>query len=578
MKKYLLGTVAFMVLVGAGGASAADMPLKAPPPPPVVWSWAGWYVGAFTGGAWGNTHFSDPFGPSIYGDNVSTPGALFGGEIGFNWQAPGSPWVFGVEADATAFASWPGGTNTCLAFSGIYISLNCRVRPDATATFTGRIGHTFGPQGHTLLYVKGGLAWADDHIDIAVGTPAFFGGTVLPGTATSATLSKFGGTVGAGVEEALTPAWSVKLEYNYLGFGSSNVATPASFLTTGVPVPGTTSRVTQNLQEVTLGLNYHIGQPIGAVWPASGSSSGMTFKAPPAPAWAPGWEVEVGGRYWYSYGKFQKDLGCGNCTSGASANILNSRLTYRTTANSGEAFGRIDTPSKIFVKGFVGAGSNSSGHMNDEDWNLLPGAVGYSNTITNPVKGPISYGTADVGFAFLSGPTYKVGPFVGYNYFKDNKSGYGCVQIANPASDCVPSIPSSTLVITENDTWNSLRVGSNAEFMPFSNVKLTGDVAWLPYVSFSGTDNHVLRSLISPEHGHGQGVQLETIISYYITPAFSVGVGGRYWAMWTNNNAYTNFGGAPCPCQALPSKTERDGVFVQAAYKFGTPAAVTAGN
>jgi opacity protein-like surface antigen len=32
MKKYLLGTVAFMVLVGAGDASAADMPVKAPPP------------------------------------------------------------------------------------------------------------------------------------------------------------------------------------------------------------------------------------------------------------------------------------------------------------------------------------------------------------------------------------------------------------------------------------------------------------------------------------------------------------------------------------------------------------------
>jgi hypothetical protein len=32
--------------------------------------------------------------------------------------------------------------------------------------------------------------------------------------------------VGAGVEYALTPGWSLMLEYDYLGFGTSNVATP----------------------------------------------------------------------------------------------------------------------------------------------------------------------------------------------------------------------------------------------------------------------------------------------------------------------------------------------------------------
>ncbi|MGE0035221.1 MAG: hypothetical protein AB7S93_06265 [Xanthobacteraceae bacterium] len=61
----------------------------------------------------------------------------------------------------------------------------------------------------------------------------------------------------------------------------------------------------------------------------------------------------------------------------------------------------------------------------------------------------------------------------------------------------------------------------------------------------------------SPETGKGRGVQLEAVVSYDITPAFSVGVGGRYWAMWTDDSAYVNIFGTPCPCQTLPSKTER---------------------
>ena len=61
-------------------------------------------------------------------------------------------------------------------------------------------------------------------------------------------------------------------------------------------------------------------------------------------------------------------------------------------------------------------------------------------------------------------------------------------------------------------------------------------------------------------------MQLESILSYLITDQFSVGVGGRYWAMWTTKNAITDFAGAPC-CQTLPAKTDRYGVFVQVDYR-----------
>ena len=159
--------------------------------------------------------------------------------------------------------------------------------------------------------------------------------------------------------------------------------------------------------------------------------------------------------------------------------------------------------------------------------------------------------------------------FVGYNYYRENKSAYGCTQIANPLSDCVPAIPSSVLSITEDDTWQSLRVGVNGDIMITDQLKLGADVAYLPYVEFNGTDDHLQRipPFISPESGTGIGVQLESILSYLITDQLSVGVGGRYWAMWTTKNAITEFAGAPCPCPTQPAKTERYGVFVQVDYR-----------
>jgi hypothetical protein len=118
-----------------------------------------------------------------------------------------------------------------------------------------------------------------------------------------------------------------------------------------------------------------------------------------------------------------------------------------------------------------------------------------------------------------------------------------------------------------------LQVGAqqsvNGEVMIADWLKLGADVAYLPYVKFNGTDDHLQRSLIIAEWGTGRGLQLESILSYMITDQFSVGVGGRYWAMWTTKNAIADFAGAPlCPCQTQPAKTERYGVFLQAAYKF----------
>jgi opacity protein-like surface antigen len=563
MKSVSLAFVA--VLLGSNFAGAADMPDMVPPPMPIApWSWTGLYIGGHVGGGFGRSQFSDPAGPAIYGGSVRSPMGLGGGQVGYNFQVPNSNFLVGIEADASLSSA--DGTATCLASSGFFISANCRVRQDSTGSLTGRAGWVTGAQGRTLIYAKGGAAWLQERVDITTNA-------LLPAMATSFDGVRWGWTVGAGVEKALTPAWSFRLEYDYANFGALSAATPASYFQIFPPfnayvaTPGGTSQVSQNLQTVKLGLNYRIGVDGDARWQPAASD--YNLRGATDTGVVPGVEVEIGGRTWYSSGRFQKDLGRTSVQS--LQNVLVSRLTYDTTAASGELFGRLDTPYNVYLKGFIGGGKLLSGKMNDEDWVIAGATVPYSNTLSDPVTGNIGYATLDVGYSLFRGASANVGAFVGWNYFREDKSAYGCVQIANSNAGCVPSIPSSTLGITENTKWNSLRVGANGVVKLVDGLTLTAEAAYLPAAWFTGTDNHLLRTdvadTVSPESGTGHGMQLEAILSYAIGKSFSVGAGGRYWAMWANG-ATTNIFGTPCPCQTLPVRTERYGGFLQASYKF----------
>jgi len=485
------------LLLGSFATRAADMP-NVVAAPGIVWSWTGLYIGGHVGGGLGTSRFSDPAGPSIYGGNVRTPAILGGGLIGHNWQIPNSNWVVGVETDANVLNA--DGTATCLASSGFFISANCRVRQDASGSLTGRVGLATGARGHTLVYAKGGAVWLHERTDITTNA-------LLPLQSTGFDGLRWGWTVGAGLEKALTPAWSIKLEYDYANFGGVSVGTPASFLqvlpplNAYLPTAGGTTSVSQNIQTVKMGLNLKLGEDLRAQWEPSASD--YRLRGTSDAAYVPDAEIEIGGRTWYSSGRFQKDLG--GTVNQAQQGMLVSRLTYDTTSASGELFGRIDTSSNLFLKGFIGGGSHLSGKMHDEDWVIFGATVPYSNTLSDPVNGNLAYATVDVGYSLFHGPSSKVGGFIGYNYFKENKAAYGCVQIANQNSDCDPSIPNSTLVITEDNRWDSFRLGMNGVVTLVDRLTLTADAAYLPYVAFQGTDNHVLRtnfpSTVSPETG-----------------------------------------------------------------------------
>src|SRR5215468_9228163 len=113
MKKFILGTAALSAVGLVNVASAADLPVKAPPIVPVVYNWTGCSIGA--DGECTRGRFNEsvdtkagsflipaigliPFAAChVELDHVTDCSGAFGGKIGSRWENA-DQWVVGAEA------------------------------------------------------------------------------------------------------------------------------------------------------------------------------------------------------------------------------------------------------------------------------------------------------------------------------------------------------------------------------------------------------------------------------------------------------------------------------------------------
>src|SRR4051794_27738139 len=202
MKKLIAVAAGTLALGLSAPASAADMAArpytKAPPMVAAIYDWSGFYIGA--NGGWGSSRNSwDSVAPFLVGPEGShdATGGVAGGQIGYRWQT--GTWVWGLEAQG----DWADlrGSN----ISSIFGDTN-QSKIDAFGLFTGQIGWA---ANNVLFYVKGGAAVTADRFRI-VDTPT---GIVVGNTGDD---TRWGATVGAGLEFGFAPGWSAAVEYDHL--------------------------------------------------------------------------------------------------------------------------------------------------------------------------------------------------------------------------------------------------------------------------------------------------------------------------------------------------------------------------
>lgn len=233
-KNLLLAAVSFVALSAAAPAVAADLaarPYTKAPPAAIaaVYDWSGFYIGINGGG--GSSHATwDLAGFGREGSHDATGGTV-GGQVGYRFQS--GQWVFGVE-----------GQGNWADFSGDNLSavtgFNNRTKIDSFGLITGQVGYAWN---NVLAYVKGGAAVVGSKYDVFNAAGA---------NIDSASATRWGGTVGAGIEVGFAPNWSVGVEYNHIFLDGKDVVFPS----------GAVDRIKQDVDMGLVRLNYKFGGPM----------------------------------------------------------------------------------------------------------------------------------------------------------------------------------------------------------------------------------------------------------------------------------------------------------------------------
>jgi outer membrane immunogenic protein len=256
MKKIFFGVIAAAAM--SSTAFAADLPARTYTKAPAavagpVYDWSGFYIGLNAGG--GSSHNCWDLTANNGVALLPVPregchdvtGGLAGGQIGYRWQSAG--WVFGVEAQGD-WANLKGSSASATAI----IPFNNQTKIDGIGLFTAQVGYA---SSNMLLYVKGGAAVTDNKYSNVFTVNNAFGNAGT--TFNSASDTRWGGTVGAGIEVGFAPNWSVAVEYDHLFMGNPNI----TFAATAIAV-SRADNIRQDVDMATVRVNYRWGGPVVA--------------------------------------------------------------------------------------------------------------------------------------------------------------------------------------------------------------------------------------------------------------------------------------------------------------------------
>jgi outer membrane immunogenic protein len=252
MKPKLLAVAALSLASASAFGADLGVPIRAPLAPP-AFIWTSCYGGGQAGGGFGQKDLNDSAGivspiSGFTSANLNISGYMLGGQIGCDYQFA-SNWVAGIEGAATGGNI---GGSVGVATPGLPgDSATFKETTDLLTSVTARVGYAWN---NWLFYGKGGAAWASDRCS------AF---DVLATYDFEGSETRLGWTAGAGVEWAFSDIWSVRLEYDYYGFGTRSVTVIDNVSGTVGPLD-----IRQNIQIVKVGFNFHpfagwAGMPLG---------------------------------------------------------------------------------------------------------------------------------------------------------------------------------------------------------------------------------------------------------------------------------------------------------------------------
>ncbi|HXZ16087.1 MAG TPA: TonB-dependent receptor [Roseiarcus sp.] len=301
-----------------GPALAGHVASKPAPQPPFTPVWDGFYLGAQVGYGWGlndgSITYATPGGlagqsalgssAAFVGGETTANGDAIGpmGGVHFGYNRQYGQWVTGLEGsvDPTVMnrnlaISVPDLAADPMGTKGIAATATGSIWSQIQASLRARAGYALD---RMLIYGTAGVAFGE-----FASTFQLYGidnTTLAPFYAANEhSALRVGWTVGAGVEFAVNPHWSVRGEYRYTDFGQlGDIPAPTSM--------GAFYTADRHLdqQQVEVGVSYHFNG--GATAPLETAVAGglPSIKGPlSVPSWTPAWSgfyagANVGGTFW----------------------------------------------------------------------------------------------------------------------------------------------------------------------------------------------------------------------------------------------------------------------------------------
>ena len=295
-------------------------------------------------------------------------------------------------------------------------------------------------------------------------------------------------------------------------------------------------------------------------------------------------EVEVGASAWITQGETKWD----HNASPANSLLGNptSKLVYKDVGtNVMELSGKVKFAERWFLRANYGFANIGGGRLTDDDFLAVDGGQPSSRTYSDIKGDSIWYVNADLGYTLLNylGRRGTLNLVVGYQYRREKHEATGVTQVictsAGASSGlCSPFATPTNVgqtVITNTQTWSSLKLGVETEYRFTRRLSVGGKAAFIPYTSLNNKDIHHLRPDLQQNPsfemtGTGIGANIEGDVAYMLVRNFFVTVGYRYWWTRVTDGTWKNFPvGAPSETFNLNEfQNIRQGVTFGLTYKF----------
>jgi outer membrane immunogenic protein len=249
MRRIQCALLAALAVIGCGSiASAADMPVKAPP----LWAapatgplWEGIYVGVNGGEAWGRSSWCTDnivtncaAGPATDVMHASANGAVGGAQFGDRWQTGNIVYGFEGMLDGMNISK----TNA----DPLFAAQTLTTKFTGVMSATGQAGLAFD---RLLMYGKSG--WAMTELKLKANDAG--------ATLTGPTKYADGWTVGGGLEYQVMPHIIVGVEYDYYRFSPGNITNVTNAAGTTISCAFCNFGSSTNLQTVLARLSIQAG-------------------------------------------------------------------------------------------------------------------------------------------------------------------------------------------------------------------------------------------------------------------------------------------------------------------------------